>query len=104
MVDISGLSKARVLMALYSKSKVIGLGIFADHAVRDVPLTIKHFQDIVAERLDFDYLYGRSMKIDISEDQFDERLYDRDHGEGIAQVAIDELRLELLEEDLYETK
>ena len=34
------------------------------------------------------------MKVDLREDEFDDRLYDRDNGIGVAQEAIDELRKE----------
>ena len=43
----------------------------------------------------FDYLKGRVMKVDLSEDDgFEEWLYDRDNGEGAAQSALDNYLLE----------
>lgn len=42
----------------------------------------------------FDYLYGRVMKVNITHDEFDPWLYDRDNGNGAAQRAIDNLRNE----------
>lgn len=41
----------------------------------------------------FDYLKGRVMKVDLSNDDcFEEWLYDRDNGNGAAQRAINQLR------------
>jgi hypothetical protein len=42
-------------------------------------------------RLYFDYVGGRPLKIDITGDELDPRLYDRDQGEGAAAMAISEL-------------
>lgn len=41
-----------------------------------------------AERIYFDYLQGRVMKVDLAGDELDPRLYDRDNGEGAARRAI----------------
>ena len=43
-------------------------------------------------QLYFDYVEGHVIKCDISGDEFDERLYDRDCGEGRAAEVIDALR------------
>lgn len=40
----------------------------------------------------FDYLKGRVMKSDLSGDDFDPQLYDRDNGDGAAARVIEELR------------
>ena len=64
MVDIKGLDKARVMKALLEKYTQNG------------------------------YLHGRVLKVDLSRDEFDERLYDRDCGEGAAQRAVDSVRAE----------
>ena len=44
------------------------------------------------KQLYFDYLYGRIMKVDLSRDYFDPRLYDRDNGPGAAERAIQRLK------------
>lgn len=43
-------------------------------------------------QLYFDYVEGHVIKCDISGDEFDERLYDRDCGEGRAAEVIEALR------------
>ncbi len=90
MVDIKGLDKARVLKALYDNSHVQGLGFM--HAVPDGTVTVERCAEILEKGTEFDYLYGRVLKVDLSKDEFDERLYDRDCGEGTAQRAVDSVR------------
>ena len=92
MVDIKGLDKARVLKALYDHSHVQGSGFL--QAVPDWVVTVEHCAGLLAKHSYFDYLHGRVLKVDLSGDEFDERLYDRDCGEGAAQRAVDSIRAE----------
>ena len=88
MISIKGMNKAEVLKALYDHSHVQGMGFL--QTVPDGVVTVEHCQML----LDttgypyFDYLYGRVLKVDLSGDEFDERLYDRDCGAGAAAYAI----------------
>ncbi len=102
MINIKGLNKADVLKSLYnnSKSKLQGkldermakLGLFG--YLKD--MTTEEAQSILDEMGEekyFDYLNGRTMKVDLTSDiEFDGSLYDRDNGEGSAQMAIDKLK------------
>ena len=92
MVDIKGLDKARVLKALYDHSHVQGSGFL--QAVPDGVVTVEHCAGLLAKYSYFDYLHGRVLKVDLSGDEFDERLYDRDCGEGAAQRAVDSVQAE----------
>ena len=92
MVDIKGLDKARVLKALYEHSHVQGSGFL--QAVPDGVVTVEHCKMLLGSQTYFDYLHGRVLKVDLSRDEFDERLYDRDCGEGAAQRAVDSVRAE----------
>lgn len=87
MVSIKGKSKAKVLKALYDHSHIQGLGFL--QAVPDRTVTVEHCEKLLKETTYFDYLYGKVLKVDLSGDEFDERLYDRDCGEGAAQRAVD---------------
>ncbi|MBQ8237892.1 MAG: hypothetical protein IJZ39_07090 [Oscillospiraceae bacterium] len=101
MIDIRGLNKAEVLKALYDGSRVQGIG-FLEALSRDesIPaiiegrVTVEHCQQL----LDatgypyFDYLYGRVLKVDLSKDEFEERLYDANNGQGAAERVIRRLR------------
>lgn len=93
-VDISGLDKAAVLMALYDDAQTQGMGKL--HYTPD-PLSNAEAQkllDDLGERKYFDYLRGRVMKVELSGDSFDPGLYDRDNGNGAAEAALRKLRPE----------
>jgi hypothetical protein len=83
-IDISKADKAAVLAALYNNARVQGMGFF--HANGD-DMTRAEAAKLLKEQDDFDYLRGRVMKIRIA-DTLDERLYDRDNGQGAAAAAI----------------
>jgi len=87
-IDISSLDKAEVLAALYNASKPQGMGFL--HYTPE-PMT----RDEAAEQLklttDFDYLRGRVMKVNIT-DNLDTMRYDRDNGQGAAERAISDLQ------------
>lgn len=89
MIDISKLSKAEVLRRLYNRSGPQGMGIVH---YKPEPMTLEQAQVIVDKvpSLYFDYVQGRVMKVDLSGDQLNPRLYDRDNGEGAAAAALDE--------------
>ena len=90
IIDITGLDKAEVLHALYHRSRYQGLGLYA--AVIKYSVEDARRDYAASESKYFDYLYGRVLKVDLSKDSFDSRLYDRDCGEGAAEEAINKLR------------
>lgn len=92
MISIKGLNKAEVLKALYDHSHVQGMGFM--QAVPEGIVTVEHCQMLLDSTgyPYFDYLYGRVLKVDLSGDEFDERLYDRDCGPGAAARAVDSVR------------
>jgi hypothetical protein len=47
--------------------------------------------DQCGSNLYFDYFKGRVMKIDLSKNEVDTRLYNRDNGQGAAEEAIEKL-------------
>lgn len=85
-MDISKLDKAAVLAALYN------------HALPQrtrflhfdpKPMTVEEAQKILETgQTYFDYVKGRVMKVDLSREFLDTRLYDRDNGPGAAENAI----------------
>jgi hypothetical protein len=91
MISIKGLDKAAVLAALYNASRVQGIGFLA---ARPGDMTIDQARvELVSSSsihgfMYFDYLHGRVMKVDLSKDEFDEGLYDRDLGKGAAWRAL----------------
>lgn len=85
-VNISGLDKAMVLKALYDRSHIQGLGYL--QAVPEGTVTIEYCRKLLDKTTYFDYLHGRILKVDLSEDEFDELLYDRDNYQGAAKDAV----------------
>ena len=87
-IDLKDLSKAKVLAALYNASKPQGMG-FIQYDPK--PMTESEAEKLLQRGADFDYLQGRVMKVDLSGDQFDPYLYDRDNGPGAAKAALESL-------------
>jgi len=89
MINIRGLDKADLLVELYNNSHQQGL--FKNQETKI--LTYEEAQKLVSCTGDFDYLYGKRLKLNLNSDkEFSEFLYDRDNGEGAAQQAVDLVR------------
>lgn len=87
-MDIKGKNKAKILAALYNNSKPLGMGFLHYEAA---PMTEEQAEAILKESTDFDYLKGRVMKVNLSGDELQTWLYNRDNGEGAAERAIEAL-------------
>ena len=86
MTNISKLNKAEVLAALYNNSVVQGMGIYQ---AKPGKMTTEEAQALLdSGQTYFDYLHGKVMKVDLSKDHLDARLYDRDNGNGSAYRAL----------------
>jgi tetratricopeptide (TPR) repeat protein len=91
-IDISGLSKASVLAALYNAAAPQGKG-FLQAKYSQEEMTIEDAMAIIVRQTDFDYLNGRSLKVNLTDDQFDSWLFDRNNGgDGTAEMIIKQLR------------
>jgi hypothetical protein len=88
-IDISKLNKAELLAALYNASHQQGMGFLQSRGTSF--LTAKEAEELLKQQHYFDYLYGRVMKIDLSSDKLDPWLYDRDNGQGTAQLVVNTL-------------
>lgn len=94
-IDITGLDPAAVLAALYNASKPIGMGVLQ---ARDGDMTVAEAQVLLAQTNNFDYLYGRPIKVTIPTDTsepgtiINPRNYDCNFGIGTAAAAIDAIR------------
>lgn len=89
-VDITGIDKAVLLVALYEGAAVLGLGALDRNAGRR--LTVEEAKAILEKHFRIDYLWGRPIKVDLSKDLVDPALYDRDAGEGAFARIVDELK------------
>ncbi len=88
-MNISHLSKAKVLAALYNGARAPIMG-FMRFDPR--PMLIEEAQDLFNKgQTKFDYINGRSMKVDFIEDELNTGLYNRDNGEGAAEAIIEVL-------------
>lgn len=88
MINIKDLDKGAVLAALYNHSKVQGMGVFQ---ARGGNMTTEEANKLLEQTTDFDYLYGKVMKINLSSDELNPWLYDRDNGQGAALKAIESI-------------
>ncbi len=86
MIDIKGMNKAAILCALHRGTRTFGMAAMHDHTP-----TITEAEQAIARGY-VDYFAGRPIKADFSGDTLDDRLYDRDAGNGTASRIIDGLR------------
>lgn len=84
-MNIAGKNKALILAALYNHSKPLGMGILH---YDPTPMTEAEAQGLLDKYSYFDYLKGRVLKIDLSGDELNFRLYDRDNGQGAGARAV----------------
>lgn len=87
MIDISKLDKAEVLAALYNRARTQGMGVLHYTPV-DMPIETARELTAMGKHLYFDYVNGRVMKVNLSGDEFNPALYDRDNGEGAAASVL----------------
>lgn len=87
-IDISKKDKAEVLAALYNASHPLGLGMLH---FDPTPMTTEEARELLSRTTYFDYLKGRVMKVDLSGEELETWLYDRDNGEGAAAKALSKI-------------
>ena len=88
MIDISGLPKGKVLRALFNNTTQNGMGYIASSLL----MTDDEASAFTVVCLNFTFLYGKPLHVDISGDAFDGRLYDLHAGPGAAARAIGAIR------------
>jgi hypothetical protein len=88
MIDIKGMDKVEVFRKLYNRVKTQGWGQLQWQPGDIDYEKAKQLFESHSPNYYFDYVLGRVMKVDLSEDSFDHRLYDRDNGDGAAYNAI----------------
>jgi len=91
IIDISSLNKAEVLQALFNASKQQGMGFLDGRGHYKLSLEDSQVCIDRGGSQYYDYLRGRVLKIDLSKDELDTRLYDRDNGHGAAERALQPL-------------
>jgi len=90
-ISLEGLDKAEVFAALYNGARAQGLGYLHYKAT---PMTPEQARNRFKNHFGFfDYVDGRVMKVDLSGNEFNPWLYDRDNGQGAAERIINTLRV-----------
>lgn len=105
VISIKGIDKARLLQALFNHSRQQGLGLLDEFGKAE--MTYEHANNIITQHknhpdrwpLSFDYLHGRVMKVDLSGDELDSTLYDRDNGKGAAEAVVAVIREDIAAEE-----
>jgi len=92
-INIKGIDKAALLAALYNSARVQGMGVLL--AQRE-DMTVERAREELAsnDKMYFDYLHGRVMKVALLGDALKTGAYDRDNGPGAAERAIAHLLAE----------
>lgn len=88
-MDISKISKPKVLAALFNAAKPLGLGFIhydPNHVMNEVEAA-----GLLQNQTYFDYHEGRLMKVDLSSDELRTSMYNRDNGENAAEDAIGQI-------------
>ena len=93
-IDITGLDKAEVLKTLIDHAHCMAIsGESSLLATMQPPVEIDTVRAYInKDGLTVDCVLGKPIKVDLTGDSFDPWLYDRDHGQGRAQQAIDTLK------------
>ena len=86
VIDITNLDKREVIKALFSAATPRNL---LDFLIEEIP---EDLLNVLCQNKHVDYIGSRSIKVDLTGNNFDCRLYDRDNGKGSAQRALSKLR------------
>lgn len=92
-VDIAGLDKVALLIALYKNGHKVGMGFLApDMSDDEIRAYVADYTQRFGDFPYVDYLGGRPLKVDLKRDTFRTHLYDRDNGIGAAAAVVEGLR------------
>lgn len=79
-IDITGINKTKLLIALYAGANPQGMGYLQ---YDPAPMTEQEAAALMeAQHGRFDYVKGRVLKVNLSRDTLSPYLYDRDNGHG----------------------
>ena len=93
-VDIAGLDKVELLIALYQNGHKVGMGFLAPDMTDDeIRAFVSDYTQTYGRFPYVDYLGGRPLKVDLSGDVLRTHLYDRDNGIGAARNVVESLRV-----------
>jgi hypothetical protein len=84
MIDIKGLDRAKVLLALYNAARPAAL----HGGYPRGPMDPDDAHDLVADTSSFTWVNGRALYVDISGEKLDAGLYDHHNGRLCAATAL----------------
>ena len=87
-IDISKKDKAEVLAALYNASKPVSRGWMQFNSM---PMSVEEARILLERTSYFDYIKGRVIKVDLSGNELETWLYDRDNGDGAAARVLSQV-------------
>jgi hypothetical protein len=101
-IDVSGITRAHLLAALYNVAHCPG-GMAAlafrvgDMNINEAMQLVNEAEKVLprGQEVYFDYVHGRVLKVRLNGYSLDPRLYDRDNGEGAAARVVSRLREQL---------
>lgn len=101
-VSYEGIDEAELVFALHNGTRAQGMGILHERkglTLDDVRADLEQYKESFEEneRIRFDYYYGRPLKVTLDTKNkmlLRTDLYDRDAGDGMAQLIINRLRKE----------
>ena len=88
-MKITGLNKAEVLVALYNRAKTVP--VTQRYYDSNLNLSLEKAAELLKQNKYFDYLNGKVLKIDLSIDEIETSLYNRDNGENAAEESLQPL-------------
>lgn len=96
-INIKDLDKAEVLACLFNHAKFRGMQLLdEEYQVKadKIIMTVTQAKEIIAmnNNLHFDYVWAKAIKTNLSGDEIDPGIYDREHGQGAAEAAIQTIR------------
>jgi len=81
-MNIKGLDKAEVMLALYNGSHQQGMSFLGYQQAGGREPTVEDCRSYLERSTYVDYFFGRVLKCELGGDELNLRLYDRDCGEG----------------------
>ena len=88
MISIKGLCKITILKKMWERTNIATFILI--HGTRAPSFDEKSAEKAVTGYID--YFCGRPIKIDLSKDEVNPRLYDRDAGQGTFEQIISEIK------------
>ena len=95
MVNIKGIKKTDLLIALHKNSKDVGLSSHSSDYVEEMSSDCAHKYIVENYGRKFDYVMGKYMKVYIYTEELDTEQYNKVNGHNAAEDIVEKLREEI---------